>query len=205
MVPSLVFYAAEPQFVCGDNGGVSLAPQPYGNFTAVSFEVGYVIESNEPLLSFRDELEQKIVNTALNGALKCTNKNVTLNCSECSPAFIVTYPGAAPCRSLVSNCSVLKTQFEVVLGKAIDPEVAEFLGYVLLQTEMDSGDFMAAIPQLNRIKYLSPLPLLSPITAPLENEVPMLVTRDDLSVSPWTIGAVFAMCKLCTVSVSNEE
>jgi hypothetical protein len=62
---------------------------------------------------------------------------------------------------------------------------------------MDGGSFTRDILMLDRIEYASPLPLLPPITAPISTQPPASGTREgSLTVSPWTIGAVLAMCKL---------
>ena len=74
-----------------------------------------------------------------------------------------------------------------------------FLGYVGLQAEMNGGGaFAESIPAVDRVEYISPLPLFKhavPIEddffAPEEIEAQAGV----ITASRWTISAVLAMCK----------
>jgi hypothetical protein len=101
------------------------------------------------------------------------------------------------CVSEVENsvCVVLETKFQILVKKNLNPDLGAFLGYMDLQTAMDNGTFVEAIPELDRIEYLKPLPLLPPITGPSPAPSPIAGEASQVSVSSWTIGAVVAMCK----------
>ena len=102
------------------------------------------------------------------------------------------------CEPEVSECTVFETAFDILVDENVDPEVSAFLGYVLLRETMDGGDFILDIPQIDRVQYLSPLPLL-PLPGedgiqdqPLEADGE---SSDQVSVSPWTLGTVVTMCE----------
>jgi hypothetical protein len=78
--------------------------------------------------------------------------------------------------------------------------VAAFLGYMSVQDAMENGAFTAAVPALDRILYLSPSPLLPPITGvdtgpSLAPGEATQTAPESLSVNRWTLGAVLTMCK----------
>jgi hypothetical protein len=91
---------------------------------------------------------------------------------------------------------VYDTTFQVTIGEDIDPEKAAFLGYIFMQEEMDLGSFVDKLPILDRVEYLHPLPLFPPnVVGEAPTAAPGLSSSEgNLNVSPWTLGAVIAMC-----------
>lgn len=205
-VPTVVGLG-EAVFGCSaDGAGVYVEDPPYSNaLTPITMRVGYLVESVAAFDEYQEELEWMILRTAVIGALQCnaggavlggggegSSSNQDLNVpieteptGECQPQL----PGTA--------CTVFETEFRFVVDEELDPESAAFLGYVFLQEEMDDGAFTDAIPIIDRIKYLSPTPLLPPIvdggnglpTSPDSSEGEIA-----LGVSPWTLAAVLSMC-----------
>jgi len=185
-------------FTCTNNG-IALVEPPYEVFSVINFKVGYIVESDAVLDVFLSELEAKILETAVTGALQCNSGGPLFEPGgdALSVPMSTTLTGEA-CTPKITNCTVMETEFQIVVNEDLDPEVAAFLGYVLLQEEMDGGIFVIEIPILDRVEYVSPLPLLPPVTTPEDDDVtdPALGASDgSVSVSPWTIGAVLAMCK----------
>lgn len=186
---------------CTDVGSVGLAETPGEARTTLTFKVGYLVESFESLTDFIDDIEKRIVLTAVLGALQCNTSglltNGTTDSDELFSGVVITTNGRGDnCTSEISVCTVLETEFTVYVSNEVDPEVGAFLGFVMLRQEMDNGSFESST--IDRCQYLSPLPLLPPI---IEKEktsgadsFPDVQSEDNISVSPWTLGAVLAMC-----------
>lgn len=141
---------------------------------------------------------------AIAGALQCNTGGPIFGVNGTGIAVpqtaipIITLETGALCTPEISECTVLETAFEVLVADDLDSEVAAFLGYVFLREEMDGGSFVSENPTLDRVEYLSPLPLLPPLSEDGVNEIPLqddLPANDPISVSNWTLGAVIAMCK----------
>lgn len=93
---------------------------------------------------------------------------------------------------------MLLSEFQIVVNESVEPDIASFLGYINIQEEMSSGAMAAEIDVVDRVEYISPLPLLPPITSPDDSLIPddvQLDGSDNPSISAWTVGAVLAMCK----------
>lgn len=199
--PTPTIFQEDVIFLCSD-GGVELAEPPIVAATIVDFQVGYLVESTTALEDYEEALEAQILASALVGALQC-GRGGSLFGSDAnatkSPVPMNTTTTASLCFpqvSLLNNCTVLETSFSVILGEDVDPEVARFLGYVALQEDMDSTVFVQALSGVDRVEYLSPLPLLPPLTTPDGKNQTGDVSRSEgaVSVTPWTVGAVLAMC-----------
>ena len=188
--PSPTLFLGRSIFGCPQDN-LTIAEPPFTAVTVVDITVGYVIETQFFLDQLQADLERLILEAALKGALQC-NGPLPEECEECPPVEIFTSATGADCTPEVSFCTTLETTFQVVVDGELDPDVASFLGYVTLQEEMNGGVFENAIEILDRIEYLSPLPLLPPIITPIVTQEPILA-RDSLGVSPWTISAVLAM------------
>lgn len=154
-------------------------------------------------------VEILILGQAATGSLKCDqaqdSKNKTAadffplleeNGTSIVPMSTVR-PGDS-CQPEFENtvCTALETVFRIVIDEAVDPALAAFLGYVRLQEEMDGGSFLPPIQGLRRVKYLSPLPLLPPIVddTTASPTLSPSAAQSNLSISPWTLGAVIATC-----------
>jgi hypothetical protein len=172
---------------------VNEAPPPAKS--TIDFNVGYVVETTSLLEDFVQPLEALILETAVQGALQCGDGGPLFGPNG-NPLQILMFTSMTgdDCDPQVegSTCIVLETKFTLLVKENLNPDLGAFLGYVDLQKNMDNGTFVASIPQLDRIEYLKPLPLLPPITGP----APASVSGESsqVSVSSWTIGAVVAMC-----------
>lgn len=192
----------KPKFVftCTDDG-VDVVKPPFGAFTVVSMNVGYIVESSASITEYQKAIEDKIMGVAIVAALQCndggpvfgdngTVPNITMDTVYLFDECIPETPN--------SGCAVMETGFQMALDKVVLDEKAAFLGYVGLQAEMNGGAFAESIPAVDRVEYISPLPLFKhaiPIEddffAPEEIEAQAGV----ITASRWTISAVLAMCK----------
>jgi hypothetical protein len=192
---------------------VNVATPPFDAATILLFKVGYLVESFLPLGDYSSDLEKAILGSALAGALQCAqgNRNPLFGPDgNPSPVPMNTSITDGLCfpESLLNDCLVLETTFRVVIAEDVDPEVARFLGYVQLQEDMaDQTVFLDAFPELDRIEYVSPLPLLPPFSTPQDDgQSPDLqASNSTLSVTPWTVGAVLAMCKYRLVRSTSQS
>ena len=200
--PTPAIFQEDIIFRCS-NGGIELAEPPIVAATIVDFQVGYLVESNTTLENYKEELEKQILASALAGALQCGRGGSLFESSDSdSIAALVsmntntTESLCFPQVSLLNDCTVLETTFSVILAEDTDPEVASFLGYVALQEDMDGSIFVQALSGVDRVEYLSPLPLLPPLTTTDGNQTGEVSPSEGaISVTPWTVGAVVAMCK----------
>jgi hypothetical protein len=176
-----------------------------------------VVETSAFLGDFQDALEAQILKSAVIGALQCTSGNDVFGSKERVSVPMSTGLIGNDCVANESFCTVMETEFVIIAGD-VNPETrgtAAFLAYIKLQDDMDGGVFVDEIPVLDRVKYRSPLPLLPPpITSP--DDIPVLQeiedssssgksTTESLGLSPWTYGAVMAMCKLSLMSVLAQS
>jgi hypothetical protein len=161
-----------------------------------------VVESSAFLDEFKDKLEAQILESAVIGALQCNSGGSVFGPKgNVTAVAMFTSVIGDDCTAQISFCTVMSTEFQIVAGDDLNPDTTAFLGYVKLQEDMDGGVFVEEIPILDRVKYQSPLPLLPPMTSP--GDIPVLQEVDSsstssvesLSLSPWTYGAVMAMCK----------
>lgn len=174
---------------------VNEAPPPAKS--TIDFNVGYVVETTSLLENFVQPLEALILETAVQGALQCGDGGPLFGLNGNPPQILMfTSMTGDDCDPQVegSTCIVLETKFTLLVKENLNPDLGAFLGYVDLQKNMDNGTFVASIPQLDRIEYLKPLPLLPPITGPSPAPAPVSGESSQVSVSSWTIGAVVAMC-----------
>ena len=197
-------FLEEALFTCTVNG-VDLSSPPYVTATVLEFRVGYLVETSLPREDYGADLEKALLGSALAGALQCIpGSPLFLPGSSPLPVPINTTISDDVCFpevDVLNDCIIFESAFRVVVAETVDPEVARFLGYVEMQQDLD-GDVIKGILSLDldRIRYVSPLPLLPPLTNPEPTEpTPTLSTRNSdasLSVTPWTVSAVLAMCKL---------
>lgn len=183
---------------------MNIAQLPVAELTGIDIRVGYVVESLSDFVDFEVALERNILAAATVGVLDCIDGGPVFGVGGEVPSVEMTTietPGVA-CIPEFSSCTTYQTTFQIVVDKSVDPDLAAFLAYVRLQENMDGGSFTRNILMLDRIEYASPLPLLPPITAPISTQPPASGTREgSLTVSPWTIGAVLAMCMGGTVAL----
>lgn len=186
---------------------------PFESSTVLDFRVGYLVESILPLEEYKEDLEMAILGSALAGALQCIpGSPLFLPGGNMSSTSLSRGGTASPVRinttltgdlcfpevDFLNECVVLETYYRVIVAEEIDSEVARFLGYVEMQQDMDSDLLLELFaPDLDRIRYVSPLPLLPPLTNPQEPQTPPALRSDDssLSVTPWTVAAVLGMCE----------
>ena len=191
--PTPTLFLEPVVFTCNEIGQVALATRPYQQVTAIPFDVTYLVETLSFFDRFQADLEARILADAVQGALTCgpgifaddvpptIPMNTTLTGESCTPE--------------ISLCSVLKTNFTIAVQELVSPEATAFLGYVRLSNEMP--DYTDALPALDRVEYLRPL-LFPPLLGGNETQPPVGLTGsrggDNVSVSPYTIGAVLAVC-----------
>jgi hypothetical protein len=185
-------------FTCSEAGGIALAEPPFTAATSIPFSVAYLIETFGFLEDFRADLEAQVLADAVMGALNC------------GPGIFATAdPPVVPmqtiltgevCTPEISLCTVLETQFNIVVTEDRSPEASAFLGYVRLSNEMAA--YPVAIPPLDRVQYLRPL-LFPPISDGTSNTTqPPLLGGVELTgtLSPWTMGSVlgaFGLMNCC--------
>jgi hypothetical protein len=176
-----------------------LIEPPFGTATAIDIQVVYVVETLAFLGDFEVDLRDKILASAVIGALQCNADGPLFGPDGDVPAVnMVTVITGETCTPVSENtiCIVFETSFEIIVEQDLDPDVAALLAYTFLREEMNSGAFVEAIPLLDRVEYVRPiLPELLPIETPEIPNVDLEASTQSLTVSPWTIGAVLAMCK----------
>ena len=157
---------------------------------------------------FQQELENQIVETSIASALECNEGGPVFASRSAPPVPVVTLFTGNECTSEISLCTTLETEFEfwALLGddnnddndnatgdessvSSRGADAAAVLSYVALQEKLDGGIFVSTISELDRTEYLSPVAVL-PI---VEDPVLEASTGNDLSISPFTLGAVVAM------------
>lgn len=139
------------------------------------------------------DLEARILSDAVQGALNC-GPGIFGNDLPPSVPMDTSLTGES-CVPEVSLCNVLQTNFEIVVDKAVSPEATAFLGYIRLSNTM--SDYPNGLVDLDRVEYMRPLlfpPLLGDNNETTVPPTPILNGVDSISVSPWTIGAVLAVC-----------
>jgi hypothetical protein len=147
---------------------------------------------------YAEDLQNKILASAVIGALECNTGGPLFGLGGSVPTInmVTTLAGeACPLVSENALCILYDTSFQIIVEGDLDTTVATLLAYTFIKEEMNSGAFVNAIPLLDRVEYLRPdLPDLLPIETP---EIPNidLTAQGTITVSPWTIGAVVAMCK----------
>lgn len=103
---------------------------------------------------------------------------------------------SSPCEPAVVNaksCNNIETDLVFFLKGQVDPDRAAYSGYAAIEAEMTNDGYIGIVSTVEKIVYLSPLPLPVP---PQPDEVgttdtTILISQDEdeLVVSPWTIGA----------------
>jgi len=193
------------------------AQPPFDAVTAIPFKVGYLVESSDALPEYVDLLNIQIIEAFAAGALQCNTGGPLFGSVGSGTGIdtlslpIITLETGASCQPEISECTVLESSGELLVAQDVDPEVAAFLGYVLLREEMDGGQFVRDNTLLDRVEYLSPLPLLPPLgedglDGPLDPNNG-LSAAGTINVSPWTLGAVVTMCKssMCSLHRSAAD
>ncbi|KAL7555963.1 hypothetical protein ACA910_003229 [Epithemia clementina (nom. ined.)] len=188
-------------FACTELG-VVLATPPYDQTPiTIRIKVGYLLESLFFVSDFLEELQNKILETSIASALGCNEGGPLFGPSGTAPLVsIITAFTGIECQSEISICTTLETEFEfaVVDQELRSADSAAFLSYIALQENMDGFIFGSEISELDRMEYLSPLPLIPLIEDPIIEASP----SSDLSLSPYTLGAVVAMSVVGLVALS---
>lgn len=197
-IPTVFPQGGRQVFGCSPEGDIQLEQLFSDNVSGIPFNVSYRVESLAATEVFLEELELQILVIALAGALQCNNDGSLFNNETPNVPMNTANTGEA-CEAPVSGCEILQTEFQVWVNNNLLSDVAAFLGYLSLREKMDDGGILDIMPILDNIEYIRPLPLLPPIVDDDEDaESPgnddKATNRD--SVSPWTLGAVSAMCKL---------
>lgn len=159
-----------------------------------------MVETFAILDDYEDDLQNEILALAVIGALQCNTGGPLFGPGGNMPTIsMATIPTGEACTTVAENaiCIVFETSFQIIVEEDFDPAVASLLAYVFIREEMSSGAFVEAIPLLDRVEYLRPvLPELLPIETPEIPNIDLDAARQgSITVSPWTIGAVLAMCK----------
>jgi hypothetical protein len=201
------FFQEEAGFTCTGNG-VELIEPPFETATAIDIQVVYLVKTFAFLDDYNDDLQDKILASAVIGALQCNTGGPLFGQGGSVPTInivttLLTGEACPPDLESVlvqdnTNCNVFETSFQIIIEEDFDPAVAALLAYIFIRDEMSSGAFVAAIP-LFRVEYLRPV---LPIETP---EIPNIDLAAQVStgmtVSPWTIGAFLAMCKYIYVQL----
>lgn len=183
-------------FVCNSNGiGVTDAAVVT---SVVSFQVGFLVESNDFSNEWLAAVEKLLVETAVVSTLQCETKEAAMDPGWDRGKVTATSTQIDQCSPSRHSwsCTVWRSSFEIAVARELDPSVASFLGYMSLRRGMENGLFLNEVPALERMVYLSPKQLLSPITD-TSSPVPGSSSVDGgLSVNRWTFAGVLVMCKL---------
>jgi hypothetical protein len=187
--PTPTLFLEKVVFTCSDQGGVALAQRPFTAATTIPFTVAYLIETFGFLEDFRADLEAQVLADAVMGALNCG-----------PGVFATAEPPVVPmqtiltgevCTPEISLCTVLETNFNIVVTEDRSPEASAFLGYVRLSNEMAA--YPVVIPPLDRVQYLRPLlfpPLLDGTANATQPPIFLGGVESTGSLSPWTMGSV---------------
>jgi hypothetical protein len=156
------------------------------------------------LNDYEDDLQDKILASAVIGALQCNTGGPLFGLGGSVPTInmVTMLTGEACPPDLgsvlvpdIAYCKVFETSFQIIVEEVFDPAVAALLAYTFIREEMSSGAFVEAIPLLDSVEYLRPvLPEVLPIETP---EIPNIdLAAQGSTVSNWTVGAALvAMCK----------
>jgi hypothetical protein len=197
-------------FTCTSNG-VDLIEAPFETAAVIDIQVVYSVTTFAFLDDYEDDLQNKLLASAVIGALQCNTGGPLFGVGGSVPTInMVTIRKGEACpldleNILVldnTNCNVFETSFQIIVVEDFDPAVAALLAYIFIREEMSSGAFIETLPLLDSVEYLRPvLPDILPIETP---EIPNidLEAQGSITVSPWTIGAVVAMCKYIPASYS---
>jgi hypothetical protein len=187
------------------NDGIDLVDQPINKdivVTAIEIEVVYTVEATGLLNTYRTNLEDKITSLAVAGSLQCLVNDPLYGISALTRSDslkVRTFNTGEDCTPQLNNtiCSVLQTNIEFRINQSVDASVAAFLAYIEIQENMADSAFVNDIPNLSLIKYNRPLPLLPPIESNESGPKQAVIDAGSttISSSPWTLGAVVAMCK----------
>lgn len=183
-------------FFCGVDGvQVRTAPKQGAGTVAIEFTVGYLVEALPPLEDYREQLLKDIVGAALTGSLQCIPGSALFVDNVTLPVTVNTTILDEPCfpeENLLNSCLRLLSTFQVYVEDDLDTELARFLGYVQLQREMDGGTIADHLSGVDRLEYMTPLPLLPPATTGGNgNETTATGLQGDtsnVSVTPWVLG-----------------
>jgi hypothetical protein len=187
------------------NDGVRIVTRPIPDdivSTQVEIKVVYTVEATGLLNTYRTNLDDKIGNLAVAGALQCLVTDPMYNITEA--LTVRTFNTGEQCTTQLNNtiCSVLETNIIFTINQDVDENVAAFLAYIKIQENMNDSAFLNGIPNLSRIQYNRPLPLLPPIESsssssggPKPASTIETSNNTTISASPWTLGVVVAMCK----------
>eukprot|EP00977_Amphora_coffeiformis_P019147 scaffold6925_cov180-Amphora_coffeaeformis.AAC.1 len=191
--PTPTLFLENVIFTCTDDGQVALATQPLQEATLIPFDVTYLVESTLFFTNVQSALEARILADAVQGALNCGPGIFATDDAPVVP--MQTSPTGESCDPTISTCSIVSTEFSIVVDEDVSPEATAFLGYVKLSQDMES--YPASISDVDLVEYLRPL-LFPPILGNNQTQPPVGLQGDpgvdSISVSPWTIGAVLAVC-----------
>jgi hypothetical protein len=188
-----------------------LIEAPFETAAVIDIQVVYSVTTFAFLDDYEDDLQNKLLASAVIGALQCNTGGPLFGVGGSVPTInMVTIRKGEACpldleNILVldnTNCNVFETSFQIIVVEDFDPAVAALLAYIFIREEMSSGAFIETLPLLDSVEYLRPvLPDILPIETP---EIPNidLEAQGSITVSPWTIGAVVAMCKYISASYS---
>lgn len=179
-------------FFCSRNG-VEYSKPPFSAVTVVDINVTYEVDTTTPWQNVREDLEVHILKAAVSGALQCGNY---YNC-VCEPPSVpmLTQKTAETCQPIANDttCSVLETDFQILIREVADPKAVSYFAYVFLQQIMQSSDLERNITDLKRIEYLLPKIVLPTATNGPTASPAFARQTGTLSVSPWTVGSALAM------------
>ena len=191
--PTPILFSESVVFTCTEDGQIVLATQPLGEVTLIPFDVTYLVESELLFSNVQSSLEARILADAVQGALKCGSGIFATD--EVPVVPMQTSITGEPCDATISTCSVVSTEFSITVEEDVSPDATAFLGYVKLSQDMPA--YPSSIADVDLVEYLRPM-LFPPILGNNETQPPVGLqggsSVDSISVSPWTIGAVLAVC-----------
>lgn len=192
-------------FECKPDNVVGLAVHRLPLTTQLGFKIGYSVESSSNESEYIDAIEYQILVTAVAGALQCENggefftdiiPELMGRSSTLSVAINTTRINETCLLSPISQCKIFETAFQVVVNGDLDADAGQFLGYLLLKDKMEDGTLVELVPNVDRCEYLSPLPLLPPVST--KDGSNQQINQDEserLSVSPWSLATLSLLCE----------
>lgn len=150
--------------------------------------MGYLVESLLSTTEYLSDVNDQILEASVINALQCGPDGPLFGPNGDgvpSIPMVTTYSGQE-CQPEVSLCTTMETDFSFAVDETMNSDLAAFLAYVSLQDGMDGGRFTMEIDGVDRMEYLSPLPLIPPF--PPNGQ--LAAEGDDVGVSPFTMGAV---------------
>ncbi|CAB9521706.1 expressed unknown protein [Seminavis robusta] len=188
---------------------VGIIPPPHGDTTVVRIEIEYIVEGFvESTEEFEDDLDGLIFITSVMAALAANDTGALEQLAsnrrlEAVPTLMDGHRNLLsnsyflrPCNAttIQENCFIMGADVVFILNGERNADFDAYLAYLALNSEMSSFD--DDVPNVTRVEYLSPLPILPPVSLEdQESSTDNLLTPggNSLSVNPIAVGATVGM------------